>query len=141
MKTAIVFFVVLLVVPCYAQNSAEQPITEDFRAIEIDGKPFVAFDVASAQVLLQMRMDYPKLELQLVKSKELIEIKDQEIFALGEANTNLNQQIVEFKNQNVELQKQIEKRDSWYRSPYLWFTVGVVAGAALAVGLTYAINE
>lgn len=35
-----------------------------------------------------------------------------------------------YKGQVIELRKEVEKADAWYRSPILWFSVGVIVASA-----------
>jgi len=120
-----------------AQESPKAP-PPDVRVQIIDGKKFVCFTEADSLVLLQMRLDYPKLQLQLVKQDELIMIKDQEITALTVVQRNLNDQIKFYKEENAKLQKEVDSSMAWYRSPYLWFGVGAMVATGASIGIFYA---
>lgn len=112
----------------------------DARPVDIDGEPFVAFDVNSAQILLQMRVDFPKLKLEIVKLKDQIDVRGQELAAALSANDNLVQQKDFLTNRIGDLEEQISNKDAWYRSPYLWFTCGLIVGVGATVAIVYAVN-
>ena len=121
---------------------AQEPIKAsdppDVRVQVIDGNKFVCFTQADSLVLLQMRLDYPKMQLNLVKQDELIGIKNQETTALTVVQNNLNDQIKFYKEENVRLQKEIDSSMAWYRSPYLWFGVGAIVATGASIGIFYA---
>ena len=112
----------------------------DVRAHNIDGKDYVCFTTQDAHALLQLRIDYPKLELKIKTLEELVNIKEEEKLALLRANTNLNEQIAFFTKENVRLQERLNSADAWYKSPYLWFCVGLVVGTGAAVATVYAVK-
>jgi len=110
----------------------------DVRSIVIDGKDFVAFDVTHAQKLLDIRIKFPKLELKITKQTELLVIKELQIGKLIDITKNLTDQKSALTTENTRLQVERDKRNAWYRSPYLWFCVGMFVGAGTAVGISYA---
>ena len=119
----------------------EQPTTSlppDVRVQVLDNKKFVCFTETDSLVLLQMRLDYPKLQLKLVKQDELIEIKNKEIETQTVMQNNLSDQINFYKVENCRLQQAIDTSSAWYRSPYLWFGVGAILAAGASIGIFYA---
>jgi hypothetical protein len=112
----------------------------DIRTTVIDNKPFVCLDIPSSQTLLQMRMDYPKLQLEVDSLKKLSGIRLLEINKLTGINTNLNQQKEVLTIQSVALQKELSKANAWYKSPWLWSAIGVAIGVGLTVGVTYLVR-
>lgn len=112
----------------------------DVRVQVIDSKKFVCFTEPDAQTLLQMRLDYPKLELKITKLEEQVGLKEAQIQTLTTGNANLLQQIKIVQTENVRLTNQLESGSAWYRNPYLWFCVGIVTGAGLATGIAFAIK-
>jgi len=112
----------------------------DIRPIEIDGKPFVAFDRESAQKLLQMRIDFPLQELKLQKLAELVTNYSQELVLSDRALSIANEQNTTLLESNSNLQDRINSLDSWWRSPWLWVCVGIVVGTATTIAVTYAVN-
>ena len=131
MKKFLFIFLILLSTSAFA---------EDIRDIKIDGQEFVAFDTQSAMKLLRMRMDYPKLELEIDRLKELVALKDQEISLLTDIQSNNKEQINLLIERNTDLQKQILHKDAWWKSPWLWAAVGVAAGSAICISVGYAVK-
>ena len=119
------------------EATGEPPSEPDIRAIQLDGKDFVAFDPEYASMLLQMRMDYPKLELRITKLVKLLDIRGLLVKKSLEMNANMEEQLGIKDTILVGLQAQINDAYSFWRSPYLWFAVGVV----LATGTTILIFE
>ncbi len=110
----------------------------DARAITIDGKPFVAFDQESARKLLQMRLDFPKLEITVQKQKELLQVRSKELDVLHSVLANLTSQKSILLDETVNLHKQIALAYAWYKNPYLWACVGVVLGTGATILVMYA---
>ncbi len=113
----------------------------DSRAITIDGKPFVAFDRESAQKLLQMRIDFPKLELTIQKQNELLHTKSSEISVLESSLTNLYTQKEILLTESINLHKRLVAAYAWYKSPYLWVCVGLVVGTSATILVMYATKQ
>lgn len=103
--------------------------------------PYVCFDVDSARCLLQMRLNYPGLELKLKKSIYLNDLRFKQITTLEEMNTNRGVQVEELTKEVVSWQKKYNSMDSWWRSPYLWFGVGLVLGVGTTLGIMYLVKE
>jgi hypothetical protein len=117
---------------------AEAPTeVPDIRVLQADGKEFVAFEPKYAQMLLQMRLDYPKLELKIEKLVTLLNIRGKLVEKALEMNANLEDQLKVKDDVLIGLQEKINNADSFWRSPYLWFAVGIV----LATGTTILIFE
>jgi hypothetical protein len=112
----------------------------DVRAHDIDGTAFVCFTQNDARDLLQLTLDFPKLTLELSKYKELADVKDKEILTLKDMNLNLNQQNSVYVDENVRLHEENESMNKWYRSPYLWFCVGLFVGAGISIGIALAVK-
>lgn len=106
------------------------------KVVELQGIKHVCLTQEDAHKLLQIQLNYPKLELQLKKYKELVSIQEKEVSSLGNIHNNLNQQIMVLKTRNVYLQDQINSSNSWWKSA--WFLVGV--GFVLGIGSTIAIS-
>ncbi|MFA5132534.1 MAG: hypothetical protein WC444_04430 [Candidatus Paceibacterota bacterium] len=128
------FFVLVLLVsaPSYAQD--------DIRVQQIDGKSFVCFTEDDAKVLLQLRLDYPKMKEKILILDERIELKNKMVMSLEDANEYLNQQNGLLLKTNAGLEEKLDSMDSWYRSPILWSVVGVVIGVGITVGVMYAVK-
>jgi len=127
------FLIMLLAFPVGASEI-------DARPIEIDGLPFVAFDRASAQRLLEMRLNMPILQLKLDKLSELITGLNHENDLLSDNLDLANAKNAVMLEENVELKDVINSLDSWWRNPWLWFGVGLVVGTATTVIVVYLVK-
>ena len=142
MKHLLIIICLLFSVTTYADDIDWENIKigdhqVDAREIILDNLPFVAFDRDSAQRLLQMRVDFPKMELKLEKTAELLTGLNHEIRLLDKANLNLIEQSVQLVNGNIELQQALDDRDRWYKSPYFTFVCGLLIGAGGAITMFY----
>jgi hypothetical protein len=137
---------VLLTFPIQAfAEDGKIPLTDkDIREVKVDGEDWVAFAPKPAQMLLELNIKFPLLERQLANMTELKLNKDKEIRILTGMNDNLKQQKVSLIDENKGLRIQLdEKNEFWYklwRSPYLWFCVGLVVGGATTVVIVYAVK-
>lgn len=123
-------------ITCYAEEHEK----EDIRAISINGKSFVAFDRSSALFLLSLRVKYPKLQLQLKNQNHLIRLKDTRIDLLEKNIVNLNEQKDCLFEEVKGLKDELDRKNAWYRSPYLWFSVGVVLGIGTTIAVVYGVS-
>jgi len=105
-----------------------------------DGKEYVCFLPVDAQTLLQYRMDIPELKLDLKKHKDLLKVKDLQIEKLTSANGTLLNTKHFLITENVRLQKEVDNRNAWYKSPYLWCCFGLVVGTAATVAVVYLVK-
>jgi len=139
MRKALIFILIFMfVVP--VTTFADDPPVLDIEKFTKDGKDYVGFLPADAQTLLQYRIDLPKLKLEITKFKDLVKIKDAEITTLTSANATLLETKQFLITENVRLQKEFDNRDVWYKSPYLWFSVGLVLGTAATVTVVYLVK-
>lgn len=132
-----IIFVMLLIVPCSYGSSIHK---EDVRSITIDGKDFVAFDRKSALFLLDLRVKYPKLKLQLLNHENLIKLKNTRLVLLDKNLLNLSSQKDVLFEQVMGLTQELNNRDVWYKSPYLWFSVGLAAGIVTTIFVVYGVS-
>jgi len=113
---------------------------EDIRSMSIDGVDFVAFDRESALFLLGLRVKYPKLELQLKNQDQLIKLRGVRISLLEKNLVNMNDQKVYLQDEINGLTAALDTQTAWYKSPYLWFSVGVVLGIGTTVLVVYGVS-
>lgn len=118
-------------------------LAEEMRVFpqNIDNEEYVCFDDTSAWKLLQMRIDFPKLQLKLNKQTKLIELKTEEISVLLNMNDNLDEQVTLVTKQKVALEMKINRLDAWYKSWWFWLGVGVLVGTGTTIGVVYAVKE
>ena len=121
-----------------ATVATAQDTPPDVRAYNIDGKSYVCFVPADAQTLLQLRIDCPKIQLELDKYKELVNVKDGEVLALTNMKDNLSQQVAVYSSEVTELSKELASANAWYKNPWLWFGVGAVVGTGASIAVLHA---
>jgi hypothetical protein len=112
----------------------------DVKKFVLDGVEYVGFLAPDAQTLLQYRIDVPKLKLEIDKLKEKITNNKLQIEKLTSANGTLLETKQFLITENVRMQKEIDTQNAWYKSPYLWFCVGLVAGTAATVTVVYLVK-
>jgi len=100
-----------------------------------EGHEYVCLEPSTAQRLLQIYIDFPKLELKInllegLNSNLLIQMSKED-----DLQKNLQEQIKIMQDLNVNLQKTIDNQSAWYKSPWLWFSVGVIVTAGLTIGI------
>lgn len=101
----------------------------------VDDKEYICFDKGSAKDLLDLKIKFPKISVQLEKYKELSNIRSLEINTLTKIQTNLTEQTVVLVDENVALQKKIDSANKWYKHPLFWFGVGLVVSAVTFIAL------
>jgi len=139
-KILCIFLVVFVFGAISRADPIPPPADEDIRAITIDGKDFVAFDRLSALFILDLRIKYPKLLLQLKDQDTLIKLKDTRIILLEKNIVNMSDQKDVLFEQVKGLTQELDNRSAWYKSPYLWFSVGVVLGITTTVLVVYGVS-
>ena len=107
---------------------------DDIRAYTIDSKKFVCFDEPAALKVLQLRLDLPKLESKILILQDKLAINVQEIEILEKNSLILKEKLGIVTNENVGLYGKLEAANAWWRSPWMWFGVGVLVGGSIAVG-------
>jgi len=139
MRKFIVFILIFTFIFPFAALADDLPVL-DIRKCIIEGKEYVGFLPADAQTLLQYRIDIPKLRLEITSFKDLVKIKDAEINTLASANSTLLETKSFLTTENVRMQKEIDNQNAWYKSPYLWFSVGLIIGTAATVTVVYLVK-
>jgi hypothetical protein len=118
----------------------DSPPVLDIKKFELEGITYVGFLERDAQTLLQYRIDIPKLKLKIEKLEEKVKNNQLQIDTLTSANSTLLTTKDFLTTENVRMQKELDSKESWIRSPYLWFTVGLVVGVAATIAIVYAVN-
>lgn len=107
---------------------------------DIDGQKFICFDKQWAQELLQLRVDFPKLQEQIKGLEALVNNKDLQIQKYDELVTNYETQITGLSEEVRLLNTKIQDDNAWWRSRWFVFGLGVVGGIASSIGLVYLIK-
>lgn len=106
-----------------------------------DGQTFVCFTEDDSRRILQLRLQFNDIKAKLDKYEEWIAVKTKEITKLEEANGYLGDKVDAYRSENIMLKASIEDLDSWWRNPWVWFTVGTLVGAGGAIGIFYAVEK
>ena len=146
MKKGFVLFLTLLVllVPFNALSA---------EVVEHNGKVGLWFDEETATRMLQDLEEYkkmknelvPQLELKIEKQDLLLDITKQELEVQARLSEVWQKNFQDSEDLRIRetsaLRKALEKKDSWYRSPALYLALGLLAGGALSVGLSFGLQE
>jgi hypothetical protein len=108
--------------------------------LQKDGRNWVCFDEPSAQKLLQLRIDLPKLKLKITKLNDLMSIQGQQIEGLQNLNRISEEKNIVLLDLNKDLQERIEDGDAWWKSPWLWAGIGAVLGTCATIGIVWAVK-
>lgn len=90
-----------------------------------------------AQKLLELRLDFPLLQKQVLKYAELVEIGEAENERLNQAISDLSGQLAAQNQVNTILQAALNEPTPWYKKSSFW----AVAGVFFGVGMTVLIYE
>jgi hypothetical protein len=148
-KVILIYLIVFFILsPAFAQDpqpiDVQGVIIKDRKCLVPEDESdatHVAFGQKEALNLLQLRIDFPKLELKIDELEKLVFIKDKEVMKLEDMNGNLSQQMIVISGQNDYLKEEIEGAYKWYRSPYLWTSVGIVLGFLATWAITEAVKS
>ena len=119
---------------------AAPPLPLDIHKFSLNEKTYVGFLENDAQVLLQYRIDVPKLTLEIEKLKSKITIKELQIAKFVSANVTLLETKQFLIIENTRLQTELDSSIAWYKSQYLWFSIGLVAGTVATITVVYLIK-
>jgi hypothetical protein len=135
MKTISVALVVcILAFPAFADGPP------DLRKVVIDGNEFVAFTPKDAQALLDLRLKFPGYKSKMLNLEKQIANKTNQISNLELSNSNLLEQKSALSEHVANLELEIERQDAWYKSPYLWFAVGLALGTTGTIAVVYLVK-
>ena len=127
-------FIIAYLVSSLAFPSICRSGPEVFKHVK-DEKEYVCFDKGSAGDLLDLKIKFPKISVQLEKYKELSNVRSLEINTLTRIQTNLTEQTIALVDENVALQKKLDTSNKWYKHPLFWFGIGIVLSAVTFVAL------
>jgi len=134
---------------CY--EISEAPLDADCVVMSHGSQRGVWFRLDKADELRKLKLKQPELELQVFELEKIVTLRTQQVKELSQAMDSqssalatmkvTNNLLVKQKNQtDRDLKAEIEKRQAWYRSPYLWFGVGVATTLAAGAGLVYLVK-
>lgn len=129
-----------LLPPCSSLAQDSEPIKINVRVETFDGIEHLCLEEPDARDMFKMRLTYPKLQLKIDKLEKLLKIKDLEINALEGIKENMLLQKEALEEQNIALQKRLDDTNSFWKSPYLWASIGVLLGVGLTLGVVYGVS-
>lgn len=114
------------------------------QAYKLDGHDGVWLPLESAKKLRLIQRDYPLVLKKQTLMEELLDTKEKELSTLKLTHENevssfvlKSRQLEEAKESETQAKLAAEsKLSSWYRNPYMWFCVGLVAGGGAVVAVT-----
>jgi len=116
-----------LILSCLLASTA-QVHAQDAQVGVINNKKYVCLEPLFAKDLLQIRINFPKLEEKIKDLEALIIILDEEVKQYDQLQFTLTKKAEYLLQQTVSLNKKLEAANSWWRSPYLWGVAGVFLG-------------
>jgi len=117
---------------------AADPSTQ---AYTLNGQAGVWFPAVKATQLLEDVAQLPAIKVQLEKLEQRLAM-EKERATLLERNVQTTEKIAGSWKATAESQAALlTGKDPWWKSPYLWLTVGIVVGTATTIGIAHAVKE
>jgi hypothetical protein len=136
----LVIFVFLIAAPAWAQP-ASQPTTPASALLTHNGVKGIWFPMPKARALLKDAKALPATKKVLDKTETRLG-NEKERSALLAKQVGTSEEIAEAWKKTAKQQAEaLAKKESFWRSPYLWVTVGFVVGAATTVGIAVAVKK
>jgi len=120
---------ILLLLLSSDPTAVEQALL-DPKIIYVDGEDRICFQVQTSQKLLKIVTDYPRLQEEIKHYSNLIDILDGKFSKLLEIKNTLDKQMLKLYDMNYALMDSVKEQSSWYYSPVVWATFGIIVGAA-----------
>jgi len=140
LRCCIVIVSLLVSSSAYGQPTS-QPSKTDAVGMLHKGVKGVWFPMPVARRRLKDAKQLPKVRATLKKTEARLSNNIDRVRIL-ELNEKTNQAITKAWKDTAEAQaKAFASKDAWWRSPYLWMTVGFVVGAGATVGIAVAVKK
>lgn len=124
-----------------ADWSTDNPTPVGF---SIDGVTGVWVRTESARRYLKLEVDLKASQEELILTQEKVKVADARILLLDERVLLTEQERdtwkVKWTNENAQRVSAESDLHVWWRKPWVWFTVGVVAGGAATVKIVQVTN-
>lgn len=136
----LLILVLLIATPAWAQPTS-QPTAPASAIVTHGGAKGIWFPMAKARALLKDAKALPATKKVLDKTEaRLSNEKDRSALLTKQVGTS--EEIAEAWKKTAKQQAEaLAKKESFWRSPYLWVTVGFVVGAATTVGIAVAVKK
>lgn len=133
---SVAFSLLLIASPAYADDP---PPPSPPTPMKVNGVEGIWFRAESAKRLLQLDTDYTFCKELQVKKDDLFKLQTSEIDLTIQLKDNaLEVAKLRGDQLGLEVTRRIaaeQSRDSWYRSPILWFTLGVATSVTLVIAV------
>ena len=143
------FTIVFLLTLMSPQALAEEPESVELEHEGVAGYWFP--DDAATRMLKDLRgipllrKEMGLYELKIARQQEFVVLLRQDIEVTEQISVKwqkaFQDQVVVTEAQAEYYEKQLAETKKWYRSPILWTGVGLVVGAGLSVGISYALAD
>jgi len=130
------FFLATLPITSFSQEAGTPPECSEAIPLTSPCSGVLLPTTAAAEALRCLKIDTPKLKLELQFEKDLCESREKRFTALLSAEQERGDKLFALHKESI-----IATRLSWYEHPVFWFAVGFVVATTTTVGITYAVNN
>lgn len=124
----------LLATPALAGEPESKPLA-------IDGQPGIWFPMPKARKLLEDVTQMAAIKQQLDLISQRLDLEKTRT-GLLQSNLDTTGKIADlWKETAADQAKQLATRTPWWHSPYLWLTVGFVAGTGVTIAIVQAVKH
>lgn len=140
-----VFVVLLAALPAHAQDSGSVILVNKGVTGFWFPEPVATKMLQDLAELPLLRTKVAALELKVSRMEDLVLLMKDERAVTEQISAKwklaFDEQLKITKEQQSYYEEQLAREKKWYKSPVLWFSVGVIATAALSIGLNYGLAE
>lgn len=144
-------YLAIIIVLVFSSTALAQHV--DKVPMEVDGKSGAWIEESKLTLMLQDLTEYkslkydivPKLELKIFKLETSLDLAERELEVTELLLKKYTENFIQSEKLRVKetefLRNKLEKKDSWYRSPAFMFSLGIIVGGAIAVGMAYGLGD
>jgi len=140
-----VFVVLLAALPAHAQDSGSVILVNKGVTGFWFPEPVATKMLQDLAELPLLRTKVAALELKVSRMEDLNLLMKDERSVTEQISAKwklaFDEQLKITQEQQAYYEEQLAREKKWYKSPVLWFSVGVIATAALAIGLNYGLAK
>ncbi len=115
--------------------------TPESKVVTQDGHKGLWFPMPAARRLLRDVRLLETSRTTLQRTKDRLELEKDRAVLLTRSIETSDKIAALWKSTAEQQSKALGTQDVWWRSPYLWVTVGFVVGTATTVGIVFAVKE
>lgn len=121
--------------------------------MEYEGRPGAWIEENTLNSMVQDLSEYNRLKYKVVPDLELKIFKQEHEIKIAEKELEVTEQISDIYKSMFEesealrieetkfLRQELRNKNAWYKSPAFLFSLGIIVGGALAVGMAYGIDQ